>query len=299
MPDPIQDDKMIQQLVQWGDQQPSVRAMILTSTRAISTTSLDLFSDYDVILVMTDIHPFFENRTWLEAFGRVLALYRDPLLLEDGLERSAYVTQYDSNLKIDFSLWPVEHLQRVVASEQLPPEFDAGYRVLLDKDGLTQGLKLPTYKAYIPTPPTEIEYQNTVEEFFLEAGYVAKFLWRDDMMAAKHLFDEVMKQDRLRPMLEWRSEIDQQWSVKPGPYGRRLKQWIRPELWEALEDTYVGMGVEETWEALFKTIALFQQVAVEVGEALGYLYPQDMHQRAVKYLQKVRNLPRGATSFPE
>jgi aminoglycoside 6-adenylyltransferase len=98
------------------------------------------------------------DRIWLQVFGPVLALYRDPLIADKGLERSGYVTQYENGLKIDFSLWPVELLQRVGAEVNLPAEFDAGYQVLLDKDHLTTGLKPPGYAAYIPTPPTEAKY---------------------------------------------------------------------------------------------------------------------------------------------
>lgn len=82
------------------------------------------------------------------------------------------------------------------------------------------------------------ECQTVVEVFFLEATYVAKLLWRDDLMAAKHILDHFMRQEHLRPILEWRLEIDHQWSVKPGPYGRRLKKWLGPAIWAELESTY-------------------------------------------------------------
>jgi aminoglycoside 6-adenylyltransferase len=237
------------------------------------------------------------DRGWLEAFGRVLALYRDPLINDDGLVRSAYVTQYENGLKIDFSLWPVELLQRVVAELQLPAEFDAGYQILLDKDNLTDGLKPPTYRAYIPKPPAATAYQETVENFFLDATYVAKLLWRDDIMAAKFLLDYAMKQESLRPMLEWHMEIDHHWSVKPGPFGRRLMRWLRADLWGELENTYTGAGLEANWEAMFKTIALFRKAAIEVGEHLGYTYPAELDRRVVAYLEKVKNLDRNAESF--
>lgn len=58
------------------------------------------------------------------------------------MERSAYVTQYENGLKIDFSLWPVELLQQVVADPKLPNELDAGYQVLLDKDEINITWKL-------------------------------------------------------------------------------------------------------------------------------------------------------------
>lgn len=292
-----QDKEIIKQLIQWGEQQSLVRAMLLTSSRAIPQAPRDVFSDYDVILALRDIQPFYANRTWLEAFGTVLVLYRDPLTPDNGLKRSEYVTQYENGLKIDFSLWPIELLQQVAVAPQLPAEFDAGYQVLLDKDHLTDGLKPPTYAAYIPKLPTETEYQDTVEVFFLEATYVAKLLWRDDIMAAKHILDHYMKQEHLRPMLEWRMEIDHQWSVKPGPYGRRLKQWLRPDLWAELERTYTGAELEANWAALSQTIGLMRRVASEVGERLGYSYPQELERRVVSYLQKVRQLDRNVESF--
>lgn len=287
----------IEQLIRWAEQQPLVRVVLLTSSHAIPQAPIDVLSDYDVILVVRDIQPFFEDRAWLEAFGRVLVLYRDPLLHENGLERSAYVTQYESGLKIDFSLWPVALLERIANLPILPDEFDAGYRVLLDKDGLTSGLKPPTYRGYIPKPPSAAEYHDTIEGFFLDATYVAKYLWRDDLMAAKHLLDDCMKQESLLRMLAWHLEINHSWSVKPGPYGRRLKRWLRLDLWVELEDTYTGADLEANWQALFKTIALFHKAAVEVGEHLGYSFPIDLEARVVAYLEKIKHLDRKAVSL--
>jgi aminoglycoside 6-adenylyltransferase len=291
------DDNVIGQLNRWADSQDLIRAVILTSSRAIPHGSVDLFSDYDVILAMRSIHPLYADRAWLEVFGPVLAGYRDPIIDENGLKRSAYVIQYENGLKIDFSLWPVELLQRVTNSEQLPVEFDAGYQVLVDKDDLTTGLKQPTYSGYIPAPPTEAYYMDLIEGFFLDTTYVAKFLWRDDMMAAKHILDHSLKQEHLRPMLEWHAEIDHEWTLKPGPYGRRLKQHLRPDLWAELESTYIGVGSDENWEALFRTIGLMRRVATDVGKHLGYTYPHLLERRVVDYLWRVRRLDRNAKTF--
>ena len=290
-------DMIIDRLIQWANDQPLVRAAILTSSRAVPGAPLDLFSDYDVILVLQSIQPFFADRTWLEAFGTVLALYRDPLIEVGEYTRSAYVVQYENGLKLDFNLWPVELLQKISDSGTLTPEFDAGYKVLVDKDALTVELKPARYSAYIPTPPTETHYLELIEGFFLDTTYVAKFLWRDDMMAAKHLLDNSLKQAHLRPMLEWHAEIDHHWKLKPGPYGRRLKQHVRPELWSDLQGTYTGTDSNENWEALFQTIALMRRVATEVGEHLNYSYPADLERRVVDYLWRVRRLDPGAQEF--
>ena len=111
MENPTKQAEIIRRLVQWGESQPSVRAMLLTSTRAIPNTRVDVLSDYDVILALQNIHPYHEDRGWLEAFGRVLVLYHDPLMREGKYLRSGYVTHFEDGLKIDFGLWQVEILQ--------------------------------------------------------------------------------------------------------------------------------------------------------------------------------------------
>jgi aminoglycoside 6-adenylyltransferase len=297
MANTTKEDRVIQQLMQWAERKKPVRAMLLTSTRTNPKARVDLFSDYDVVLVVTDIHPFFEDRAWLEEFGRVLVVYRDPIKPEYAIERFAYITQYEDGLKIDFTLWPVEMLSRIVAAPQLPDDLDVGYTVLLDKDDLTAGLQPPTYAAHIPTPPTQTEYEDAIEECFHEATYVAKHLWRDDLMAAKYNLDHAMKLDNLRQMLEWRMEIDRDWSVKPGAYGKGLKKHLKPETWLELENTYVGAGIKENWDALFRTIALFRRVAIDVGEHLGYSYAHELDRRVMEYLRKVEGLDRRAESF--
>jgi len=291
------ENRVLHRLIQWAEQREPVRAMLLTSSRANPKAPVDLFSDYDVILVVENIHPFFEDRTWLAEFGKVLVVYRDPIQLEYGFERFRYITQYEDGGKIDFTLWPVELLRRVAENSELPGELDVGYTVLLDKDRLTDELKPPTYQAYVPTPPTEAAYQNVVEEFFHESTYMAKHLWRDELMPAKYNLDHAMKQVNLRTMLEWRLGIDQRWSVNPGDYGKGLKKVLKPEIWAELENTYVGAAIEENWQALFGTITLFRKVAIEVADHLGYSYPHDLDQRVVEYLQKVKSLDRRAESF--
>ena len=298
MEDPIQEDRTIRLLMDWAEPRETVRAMLLTSTRTSPNARMDLFSDYDVILVVTDIHPFFADRAWLEDFGGVLVLYRDPIKLRYGVKSFAYITQYEDGLKIDFTLWPVEMVSRIVAAPHLPDDLDVGYTVLMDKDNLTAGLQPPTYKAHIPHPPTREEYETRIEVFFHEATYLAKHLWRGDLMAAKYNLDYAMKMVKLRQMLEWRMEIDHGWSVKPGAYGRGLQRYLTPETWLELESTYVGAGEEENWVAMFRTIDLYRRVAIEVGRHLGYDYPHELDRRVMEYLKKVQNLDRGATSFP-
>jgi aminoglycoside 6-adenylyltransferase len=57
---------------------------------------------------------------------------------------------YQQYVKIDYSIWPVELLERIAAEAFLPDQLDVGYRVLLDKDQRTAGWKQPSYQVHIP-----------------------------------------------------------------------------------------------------------------------------------------------------
>jgi aminoglycoside 6-adenylyltransferase len=288
-----QKDPNIQRLIRWGQEQQAVRAVLLTGSRANPDASPDAWSDYDLVLVVEDVHPFLEDRAWLQGFGQVLVAYWDPIRpVPDfaDLEQVSNVVLFQDGLKIDFTVWPVELLPRLARSPALPANLDLGYAVLVDKDRLTASIRAPTNTAYTPAPPTNEVYQKVIEDFFSDVPYVAKCLRRDELMPAKYCLDFDMKHNFLRQMLNWRMECDRDWSVPTGFLGRGLKKSLSPEIWSQLESTYVGAGIQENWDALFRTLALFRQVAVEVAGQLGYVYPYEMDRLVVAYAQRVKGV---------
>jgi len=277
----------------WGQGRDLVRAMVLTSTRAIPGVTVDIISDYDVIVYVRDVLPFYENREWLSSFGEVLALYRDPLAKHDGFEETGFVVQFVGGLKIDFTILPVEILTKIVQDQTLPAEYDAGYRVLLDKDHLAEGLPHPTYQAYIPKPPSQERFNEVIDSFFLNVTYVARYLWRDDVLAARAILEQYMKPEGLLTVLWWLVEIDHGWKVKPGLYGRGLRKWLRPDLWKDLEATCPNAEPKEIWKALEETLDLMRKAAHEVGMHFGFAYPEERERLTREYIGGIHKLERG------
>jgi aminoglycoside 6-adenylyltransferase len=283
---------MLPAITEWANTRAPIRAVLLTSTRAIPHGRVDALSDYDVILVVEDIHPFADDRTWIDDFGDVLVVYWDPVQPDPdfGIDYIGNVTQYADGLKIDFTVWPVALFQQIVAAPVLDAELDAGYRVLLDKDQLTARLRAPTGSAYIPARPTEAAFQTWINDFWSDPPYVAKCLWRDELLPAKWCLDYDMKHTYLRQLLEWRVEIDHDWSLPTGSLGKGLKKHLSPETWAQLEASFAGAGLAENWAALENTMALFRQVAIEVGTHLGYAYPHDLDQRVTAYVEQIKRM---------
>lgn len=283
-------------IADWAAGRENIRAGLLTSTRAVSGAATDVFSDFDVILVVCDARPYYESRAWLDDFGALLALYRDPLMEQDGFQHAGYVVQYEDGLKIDFSVWPVGLFQRIAAARELPAELDAGYQVLFDKDGLTAALKPPTLRGYIPRPPSAAEFGALLESFFVDAIYTAKYLWRGDLAAAKYILDSMIKQEYLIPLLTWHFECEKGWAIRPGPYGRGLGSHARPDLWAEFLALYCAAGLEENWQALERTLAFMRKAGGETAQRLGFEYPADLQRRVEAFIARMRAVekpPRG------
>ncbi|HYF92657.1 MAG TPA: aminoglycoside 6-adenylyltransferase [Symbiobacteriaceae bacterium] len=289
--------EMIARFRAWAEAREDVRAVMLTSSRANPTARVDLFSDYDVVLVLSDPTPLAGNKHWQADFGRVIASFRDQFVLS-GHPAYTRLTLYEDGVKVDFSLWPVSLLLSLKESSTPPDYLDIGYMVLLDKDGLTNGLPAPTYRAYIPTPPSQETYEALVREFWWDSTYVAKNLWRDDLYMAKYMLDYFLRFHHVLPLLEWYAEVQHNWSVRPGVKGRGLKRILDTDTWAELEHTYAGAGIEENWAALFAMAGLVRRVARSVAESLGLNYPEQADLDVTAYLEKVRSLPTDAKDFP-
>lgn len=290
MQEPSKATEILARLTAWAAGHALVRALILESSRAVEGAPLDAISDYDILLVLRDTQPFVDDEAWLRAYGEPLVMFRDTQTTW-GITTYTRLVLYADGAKIDYILWPAALPRLVVAARKLPDVLDWGYRVLLDKDGLTAELPAPTRTAHIPARPTASEYRALVEEFWWETIYVAKNLWRDEVLHAKYNLDVVLRHELTLKMLEWRVEVDEGWDWKPGIVGRGLKGKLEPEIWAELEATWVGAGIEENWRALFAMAALFRRVAREVGQALGYDYPDAMDQGVTAYLEWVRQTP--------
>ena len=291
MPETPAADPIIRRLIAWAGERDEIRTMLLTSTRAVPDAPVDALSDYDVILVVRDAAPFQADRRWIADVGEVLVAYWDPYDADQDVDHDrdhcGNVVQYADGLKIDFTLWSESHLAAIAGRGTLPAELDAGYRVLLDRDGMATALPAPTHTAYLPVPPDEAAFRTAVNDFFSDVPYVAKCLRRGDLLPAKWALDHDMKHVYLLPMLEWWVGCAEGWSRPIGALGKGLQRRLPSDIRRELEATYAGGGLEENAEALVRTVALYRHVAMEVAEQLGYVYPFDLDERVTAFARRV------------
>jgi aminoglycoside 6-adenylyltransferase len=282
--DQASEEVVLARIVAWARGNESVRAVLLEGSRGNRSSVFDEFSDYDIAIVVTDRAPFVESVDWAAWFGPILVHWGDHRVI-DGITDDMWLVMYESGKRIDYCVWTPEELRVMVERGRVPAILDTGYRVLLDKDGLTTDLPPATHTAHIPSPPTEPEYLTPVNDFWWETLYVAKNLRRDELFPARWSFDAEMKFDMLRRMLEWRVAIDHGWALRPGNLGRGLKSRLPAERGQEIESTFVSAAPKENWDALWAMLSVFRKTAMEVGDALGYAYPSDLDARVTAYLR--------------
>lgn len=277
-------DTVEAELFAWGESQADVRAMVLTSTRAVDGAVVDRFSDYDVIVITRDIQRRFDDRTWLRTFGDVVIDWWDPLEInpDSGLLTTGNVVYYPGTRKIDFTLWPVEMAGHIAS--RLPAELDAAYRVLLDKDAITSDWPAPTGHGYAIHLPDCEQYQRAVSDFFIGVPYVITALQRGELLPARWVLDFDMRYEYLLPMLQWQAAVVHGPTVRIGNLGKGIRSKLPEATWQHLERTYANFSADSTRAALFEMIDLFRDSAEFVGEAIGCEYPADLHERVMRHI---------------
>ena len=110
-----QEKEVVDKLVAWGTAHPLIRAMILTSSRTRPDGPVDLLSDYDLILAVSDVGPFAFDDAWISEYGRPMVRWGDQGEMH-GLTTSFRGVVYQNYVKIDYSIWPVKLLEHIAAS---------------------------------------------------------------------------------------------------------------------------------------------------------------------------------------
>jgi aminoglycoside 6-adenylyltransferase len=268
-----------------------IRAVILSGSRANANAPRDPFQDFDIVYLVTDVAPFRRNEQWIARFGELMILQmpedmQDPPPQADG--GYTYLMQFADGNRIDLGLWPVDKLEQL--------ERDSLSVLLLDKDGIVQPFEPPSEHDYLPRPPTAKAFADCCNEFWWVSPYVAKGLWRKEIVYAKHVLDHYVR-DQLMKMTAWYVGVETAFGRNPGKFGKHLEQYLEPELWEMLLSTYADAGYERTWQALFTACDLYRRMALRVAAHLGFKYPHADDARVSAHLRHVKALPRSAAEI--
>jgi len=279
------EQEMLELILDTAREDERIRAVIMNGSRANPNAPRDLFQDFDIVYIVTDVAPFRKDAAWIERFGELMIL-QIPEDMENSPPREdggfTYLMQFTDGNRIDLGLCPLAGLRG-----------DSLNILLLDKDGLIEPVAQPNESDYLPKPPTVKAFADCCNEFWWICPYVAKGLWREEITYAKYMQDQAVR-EQLMKMIAWHVGVQTRFSKNPGKFGKYLRRYLRPDLWEMLMKTYSGASYERTWAALFTTCDLFRIVALDVAEHFGFDYPHGDDQRVSAHLRHVHGLSKNA-----
>ncbi|HEV8084239.1 MAG TPA: aminoglycoside 6-adenylyltransferase [Chitinophagaceae bacterium] len=285
-------ETVLNELLNWANSKKNIRAVVMTSSRANPKASIDIFSDYDIELIVTRLPDFSKNDKWIFHFGNPIADIK-----ERNKKSLTQLVLYSDGVRIDFQLYTVSEFIRETKQSLLPEHWDIGYKVLLDKGGITQMLPWPKNAVYNISRPTEKEFTSLVKDFWWDTTYVAKSLWRDEIFYAKYIFESLIHNEYLKRMIEWYIGSKNNWMVNTNKYGRWFKRYLDNETWSQIEETFADSSIEKNWESLFATTRLFNRIATEVARQSNYEYSFTLEKNIIEYLKKIQRLKKNATHF--
>ena len=284
--------EMLELIVGVARNDDRIRAVYMNGSRTNRKIGKDIFQDYDIVYVVRENRPFYEDTGWIDVFGERLYMQRpDEVDRCNGLDVDfdrcyGWLMQFRDGNRLDLHVVPIGEAN--VQDDRLCV-------ILLDKDGILPEIPEPSDEDYRIRKPTQREFRACCNEFWWGLNNVAKGLWREEIPYVHRMFYEG-SHSQLMKMLNWKVGYETDFRVSTGKASRFLKDYLDDEVWNRFLETYIGGSMADIWKSVFVMCDLFSDVARELAERRWHEYDAEEAEAARAFLSHVRTLPRDAAS---
>ncbi|MBA3237356.1 MAG: aminoglycoside 6-adenylyltransferase [Parachlamydiaceae bacterium] len=276
----------IDSILAWAKSEKSIRVLMLVGSRA-TDKPINQLSDYDLAIFSIEDCKYIHDDQWLSKIGKVWACVHERIYRENR-EVPTRLVIFEGGSKVDFTFFSLAKLKEIINGSLLPPEYDMGYKILLDKDALTVNMPKPRFKGFSIKKPSEAHFVNVINEFWFEAYHVAVYLKRGDLWSAKARTNGIHYNFLLK-MIEWNELSKHDWNYCIPPMGKWIQSWVCESTQDALYGLFGHFDTEDSWKALLNTIGLFRNLAKESAQILGFSYAEDVDNNISKFILKLHD----------
>jgi aminoglycoside 6-adenylyltransferase len=257
-----------------------IRAVILCGSRANPLAPRDKYMDYDIVYLVDDVVPFFDNPAWITAqFGKPLIVQMpETMRYPEGDGNFNYLALFGDGNRIDLSFVKGTY-----------PDDGEPCVVLLDKDGRARNIPTRDGAAWhIVEPPSALDFYSCCNEFWWCMNNAAKGIARGELPYVMHMLNDIERVE-LENMLSWYIGVTTDFSISVGKMCKYLKRYLPPELYARYAETFSDSDYAHIWAAIDAMCALFHDTALAVAEYCGFTYRQDEEDGLRRYLELVKN----------
>ena len=220
--------EMLELIVKTANEDDRIRAVYMSGSRVNCNVPNDALADYDIVYVVKDTKPFYEDSHYMERFGEILYM-QEPDRLDasvgkklDFNEKYTWLVIYTDGNRIDLT---------VCNEKKADITGDRVYRVLLDKDGRFANAPVSDDRARWVKKPSEAEYAAVCNEFWWCINNVVKGIKRYEITYAQDMMNYYVRPMLLK-MLSWKVGILTDFSVSVGKSGKYMNKWLLDDDYE-------------------------------------------------------------------
>lgn len=268
-----------------------IRAVVLNGSRTNRDAPKDLYQDYDIVYVVTELKPFIQDRNWIDIFGeRIILQMPEAMELLPPCNNGSFNYQmlFTDGNRIDLVLIPVDKVGELLGNDSLTVN-------LLDKDGILPPAGAADDSGYHIKPPTEKLYSDCCNEFWWVLQNVAKGICRDELPYAMRMSEYA--RDMLDQMICWQIGGINGFKVSVGKCGKYFKRYLSESQYKMYTGTYSNAEYVKLWKAVFNMCGLFRETAKAVAERSGFVYPEPEDRGMSAYLKKMKRTVKKSVKY--
>lgn len=276
------ENEMMDTILTYAESNGLIRIVGLEGSRASGTEKKDIFQDYDITYLVTDITPFTADEKWLDVFGERIFMQKpeeSSLYPPELGNRFSYLMLFEDGNRLDLTISPVTELDTYLASESF-------IQILLDKDNILERDLQPNECSFHIQKPSAKIFDDCCNEFWWVSTYVMKGIYRKQFLYAAEHLDHILRTELYR-MIAWKVGLDTEFSVNLGKSYKYLEKYVSEEVWSAITASYDMTSYERMWETLDILQTLFRSFSKEVADKLGFDYPA-YDEKITDYINKIK-----------
>lgn len=276
--------EILNRIIDWAKKEKDIRTLILIGSLA-GKGKVDKLSDFDISVFARSSKKYVNSSKWMSKIGNVWVYEPEKVYIKNKQYPTRLII-FENGIKADFAFYSLKVLKDLAKLKRLPLDYDLGYEILLDKDGLAKSLSRPTYRCPTSEKPTQQDFTYVVNVFFFEVYHVAKHLYRNDLWHAK--FRDWATKEFLLQIIEWHEKSKHGWDYDTYDLGKGMQSWTSPSIWKTLHQIFGHFDSKDSWKALLVTINLFSKVAKSTAKKLGYKYPSEVDRNMTAFIKKLQ-----------
>lgn len=286
------EQEMYDLIINTAKEDEGILAVYMNGSRSNPNVPRDIFQDYDIGYVVKETKPYYEDEKWIDRFGERLYMQMPDKMdqmrgMECNLEESyGWLIQFVDGNRLDLHVEPLEYAKVHIHDDKL-------CKILLDKGNYLPSIPESTDEDYHVKRPSREDFLCECNNFWWCMNNVAKGIWRGEIPYVMDMMN-YWNRPHLVHLLSWKIGYETKYSCSVGKSGKYMYRYLPESIWNRFLETYPCGKTDDMWRATFTMCDLFDEVAKEVGEVMGYEYNEAEARASRSHLEHVRRLPKDA-----